>query len=251
MVQAYVCFFVFLFICSQAIKSLGFVNPASHWFMLHSAANAYITLVTAPDLINTFSEPHWAVYRPAGERSLDWTNAAMLGSIHLYHMLFFKCTAADWFHHLLFVPFNQLAYFWPHLFWTDGRLWGSAINMQQFFVCGLPGGIDYFMLAMVKEGKMDRLRHKMWQAKINVWLRAPGLISCVTIVLFDSMRQWEGLPTSAHVIALVDFLLIGFNGLYYMERVVESTGKNKALAKGKEAPTLIDRDNWLAPLRVS
>ena len=45
------------------------------------------------------------------------------------------------------------------------------------------------MLAMVKEGKMDRLRHKLWQAKINVWIRAPGLISCVTVVVLGEMHD--------------------------------------------------------------
>jgi hypothetical protein len=106
------------------------------------------------------------------------------------------------------------------------------------------------MLALVKEGKMDRFRHKLWQAKINVWFRAPGLIISVTLVLFETLRQWDNVPLSAKVIAFTDFLLIGFNGLYYMEAVVESTGKNKALHKDKAGMPLIEREHLLAPLKV-
>jgi hypothetical protein len=136
MLQAYAVFMSFLFIASQVLRLAGFKDDMSHWFALHAVANAYITFVTFGDVYNSFKEPDWAVYRPVTANNIDWTNAAMLGSIHLYHMLFYKCNAADWFHHLLFVPFNQLAYFWPHLFWAHGQTWGSAINMQQFFVCG-------------------------------------------------------------------------------------------------------------------
>jgi hypothetical protein len=60
-------------------------------------------------------------------------------------------------------------------------------------------------------------------------------------MLFETMRQWDKVPTSAHAIALVDFFLIGFNGLYYMERVVESTGRNKGLSKEMKEMNLIDR----------
>ena len=63
------------------------------------------------------------------------------------------------------------------------------------------------------------------QTKINVWMRAPGIIFSVTLVLFETLRQWKTVPLSGKIIAITDFLLIGFNGLYYMEAVVESTGK--------------------------
>jgi hypothetical protein len=248
MAKAYVLFMSLLFVSDRIIGALGVTS--GRWFALHAVANFTIMVVTFSDLANTAMEPQWAVYRPTSAPPIDWTNAALLGCIHLYHMVFFKCNAADWFHHLVFVPFNQLAFFWPHLYWGTYGRWGSAINMQQFFVCGLPGGLDYLMLALVKEGKMDRFRHKLWQAKINVWMRAPGLIMSVTLVLFETLRVWETAPLSGKIIAISDFLLIGFNGLYYMEAVVESTGKNKALFKDKAGMPLIEREHLLAPLKV-
>jgi hypothetical protein len=133
MAKAYVFFFGLLALTDGALALLGVKE--GRWFALHACANFLIALVTLNDLVNTVLEPEWAVFRPTSAGHIDWTNAVILGCIHLYHMVFFKCNSADWFHHLLFVPFNQLAFFWPCLYWGDALRWGSAINMQQVSEC--------------------------------------------------------------------------------------------------------------------
>lgn len=102
--------------------------------------------------------------------------------------------------------------------------WGSVIAAMNFFCSGLPGGIDYLMLAMIKIGKLDKKKHKKHQALLNVWLRTPGIIANVTICLFESLRHWDTSPMGGKIIPVACAFLIGFNGLYYMERVVASAG---------------------------
>ena len=34
------------------------------------------------------------------------------------------------------------------------------MNLVAFFMCGLPGGLDYIMLALVKLGRLDPLAEK-------------------------------------------------------------------------------------------
>ena len=84
-----------------------------------------------------------------------------------YHVLFFRLTQDDVFHHLLFVPVVCLAHFaWPC---------GTSANILCFFISGFPGGVDYFMLGLVKNGQMRALKEKRLNASINTWIRAPGI----------------------------------------------------------------------------
>ena len=56
-----------------------------------------------------------------------------------------------------------------------GMLEAGLSDTSAFFICGLPGGIDYGMLAAVKEGLLSSEREKFLNTKLNVWMRAPGL----------------------------------------------------------------------------
>ena len=178
--------------------------------------------MTLSSLWRVFTTPDHAVYKPVSAPDEDWSHAAMLGCIHLYHMLRYSgLSAADWFHHLAFIPFNQLAVHWPSIStsWAAwGFKWGPIVNAQDFFVCGLPGALDYLMLALVKEGRMEKTQHKHYQAKVNVWLRAPGIVATCTLHFFGLMRVWSApdTPFSAKLIGVLDVVLIGWNGLYYV-----------------------------------
>ena len=59
-------------------------------------------------------------------------------------------------------------------FCRDPYLYGSFLC---FFISGLPGGIDYLMLTLVKHGVIDVMVQKRTCASLNVWLRAPGVSS--------------------------------------------------------------------------
>ena len=198
------------------------------WFFVHAMGNAYIVYYSWWDVINTFVDPETALIRPADAPPISYKVVAMIGAIHGFHALFYKLSNADIFHHVAFVIFNQVAIMWPAVSdWkgSHGIQWGSSINALNFFVCGLPGGLDYFFLALVKNDRLSRKRHKVWQAALNVWLRCPGTIATVTIIFFECRRHWNSVPASCHTICVLTVLLIGYNALHYMEAVVASAGK--------------------------
>jgi len=62
--------------------------------------------------------------------------------LHIYHMIFFNCNYDDVFHHLVFVGIGSFTIF----FFENGYY--SALS--HFFICGLPGGIDYFFYFFIK-----------------------------------------------------------------------------------------------------
>ena len=221
-------------------RIVRFKSSLAHWFAVHAIANAFISYKTCYDVFNIFVEPETALYRPIEMGSIDYSNAIMLGALHLFHFVAFwnDITGEDIFHHVLFVGFNQLGIFWPLLMWKNLQ-WGPIINGFNFFTCGLPGGIDYACLSVLKEMKtrasMDNkeekaavtkfiVKHKNIQAFVNVWIRAPGIVSMCALSLFEARRNWAKVPAAGRVIPILAFFILGYNALHYMERVVASAG---------------------------
>ena len=140
----------------------------------------------------------------------------MIAALHIYHLIAFSTDERDWFHHILFV--GTLC--------PVGCLWkiGPIKNLLSFLICGLPGGLDYVLLFLVKHNMIHKLTEKKWNARINVWMRSPGCFSCVAVIYMvlrydtDSICH-EGNPLIGFAIAL----LVLFNGQYYMQVVVGNT----------------------------
>jgi uncharacterized membrane protein (DUF485 family) len=122
---------------------------------------------------------------------------------------------ADLFHHLLFVPLiGGVNFAYP---------WGVAGNILSFFISGLPGGIDYLMLAAVKTGHLDSYTEKRVNCSINTWIRGPGITAFIIIVTGfwlkpppdtkpeDLMPAWLFFTSCA---------VIFFNGQFYAQRVI-------------------------------
>mmetsp|Transcript_11811 Transcript_11811/g.34186 ORF Transcript_11811/g.34186 Transcript_11811/m.34186 type:complete len:100 (+) Transcript_11811:481-780(+) len=86
-------------------------------------------------------------------------------------------------------------------------------------MCGLPGGLDYIMLALVKLGRLDPLVEKAWNSRINVWLRSPGMLLC-TFCLYQGARHGPESEATRHpLIAAATGVTIVANAQYYMQRV--------------------------------
>lgn len=77
------------------------------------------------------------------------------------------------------------------------------------------------MLSLVKMGFMGTLTEKGWNARINVWLRAPGCTLC-TYFIFAAYRHSTAATYGWALPGLLMFL-IATNGQYYMQKVVGNT----------------------------
>ena len=95
---------------------------------------------------------------------------------------------------------------------------GALSALSSFFIMGLPGGIDYGMLACVRTGILDARVEKRINAMLNVWIRAPGL----TICSFLCVYVWRRSPVHVYTNLELAFtsILLYLNGNYYMQRVV-------------------------------
>jgi len=167
-----------------------------------------VAITALPDLCEAFANPQLS--STGGDPSMY--PIYMIPAIHLYHLFFFKCSRADWVHHVVFAgiicPMG--------LFLKTG----PVANAVAFFICGLPGGLDYIMLACVKHQWMSKLREKVWNARINVWIRSTGLVFCAATIYVGATASHSKTPAWA---ALLGALLCVVNGQYYMQVVVGNT----------------------------
>ncbi|KNC47641.1 uncharacterized protein AMSG_03872 [Thecamonas trahens ATCC 50062] len=211
------------------------------YFTLHVAINAYVVLVHFDDVYYAITDPWGSVFWPCDNRGI-----IAIAALHLYHIGFYQpLPAVDWVHHIIMIiillPTAYLLQPGPML--GEGAFWAS----------GLPGGIDYLMLVLVKAGKMNSLTEKSWNTTIQTWIRMPGCLYHA-FVSWAALMRLVGMPYDPasprlpyallpdHMLPITICLMItvvGFfwNGPYFAARVVAShavhTERKKLAAKAK------------------
>lgn len=216
-----------------AIADYGFIKPfvskhesklrgqrITRWFFVHSFANLFVVLSALHSLSIVLRDPvrcaNGAIYTDRtffGAASL-WP-LTIINSVHVYHMIGgFGLTSADYFHHLLFVP----ALGFPGQYYN----WAALANWQAFFISGLPGGIDYFMLGLNKVGMLDHLVEKRVNANLNIWCRCPGILSS-TVLAYIHVLQYDKPKTELEFICLLAQLILpGYNALYFCKQATSN-----------------------------
>jgi len=139
--------------------------------------------------------------------------------LHLYHTVFYSLTWDDMFHHGLFAIL---------LAGTGGYYeWGYISNAQLFFICGLPGGIIYGMLAL-RRCFWTSLNEPFVSALVNMLLRCPGILTCTWCFLMTLHHGRSPIAPSWAV--FLQLTLSPINGIYYG---VESVRRRKRLQSHK------------------
>lgn len=181
----------------------------ARYFALHVIANSWIAMLCLPDMYLILTDP---VNTLAQRVTPNHWPTSLVFSIHVYHMAFFSNLQwIDWLHHILMVVIGA-----PLLITGEQ---GPLMNFNHFFMCGVPGGLDYAMLFAVKHGWMRPLDEKRYNAAINVWMREPALICTATL----SFVQLHLQPQMWGWLTLIRAFLMAlccWNGLFFMERVV-------------------------------
>lgn len=213
-----------LFLFDRALRWLDKDDdPNRRWFSAHAFANLFTTITSYPDMVHCVLNPLQII----GERA-DSLPMAISIAIHLHHITLYwwKMDVIDWLHHMIscmFVGFTAL-YF----------VEGPIINYNVFFICGLPGGIDYLLLAMKKYGTIHTLTEKWINVYLNMWIRLPGILYCCAVSYINyRIDPHEFNP-------LVTYLLVflnGFNAIYFATVVVQNYGEWMAASTLKKTAT--------------
>lgn len=199
-----------------AILDFGWsYHTKARYFSLHGLWNIIITIMILPDMWKTLIDPMHAL--TPGSNFSRWP-IIMVAVLHFWHCVAYKgLTWDDYFHHFVFTAgLCTVNFIWD---------WGYSTNFLIFFICGLPGGLDYLMLAAVKHEYIYKISEKRINKLLNVWCRGPGCISAACLVWINWMSgQTEHIPAG---IKIVTILLAVTNGQYYSRRVVASWARHE------------------------
>ena len=182
------------------------------YYLIHGVNNALITYLTFDDIVSTFTD-----FDTVLSAKTSMLPSIITYSLHVYHVAVYykKFTRDDWLHHILMGAALVMA----HQFDT-----GRLINYSLFFTTGLPGMIDYFLLFLVKNNKMESIVEKRVNNYINLWLRSPGCIShaVLTLLVYNIYKQ----TLLSGYICRFGYVFTSFmtywNGIYFMNKVVIS-----------------------------
>ena len=199
---------------------LGQIINRGRWFMTHSLVNWVIVWFCVPDFTETMREPSKSM---ALHKSFSLAPVYLMMALHLYHVVAphysSNLSRQDVIHHVGFAFSLGLL----QLSWH----WGPNSNFFLMFVCGVPGAIDYALLSLVKQGRLDRMLEKRCNTLINTWLRGPGC--CVSAWNIYACQIATTAPRHIPVLATAAAALLCFvNGQYYSERVVTSFARCSA-----------------------
>jgi hypothetical protein len=145
----------------------------------------------------------------------------IVNTVHLYHMmpfLGFNLGSNDYFHHLMFIPTVG--------FIGQAYDWGALRAFLAFFISGLPGGIDYFHLVLIKHDMMTISQQKRICADLNIWMRGPFIVVEVWIMYQAWLYGNTTVPGAA--ICVVGLLSV-FNAQYYTKQAVANHAISHAI----------------------
>ena len=196
-----------LFLVDKLLLRRFTKNSSLIWYILHALVNLLVCIAGFGDVKNILINP--------GYQSLTSTVFAkdIVLAAHIYHILSFKVTIVDWIHHIVMCSILTASY----VFTTTV----SITNYLLFFLSGLPGGIDYVLLSLVKAGKMDKLTEKKINSKLNIWIRAPGILVGAYIFFY---QYFHGIIDVSRLAVIASILAFYWNAQYFTERVVFNYG---------------------------
>lgn len=180
------------------------------YYLSHTICNLFITILTYHDLIHTYFNFSNFINYPMNYRA-----ATLTFSLHYYHIIWYfkKLRFDDWLHHILTVIVAlPLTMFTPT---------GSLLGHSLFYLCGLPGGIDYLMLFLNRNNYITRLTEKQINNCLNLWIRCPGCIAHSTLTLVGyNMLDSSTLSTYDKYTSFTTAVIVFWNGIYFMNQVV-------------------------------
>nr|QBK91474.1 MAG: hypothetical protein LCPAC302_00940 [Pithovirus LCPAC302]QBK91551.1 MAG: uncharacterized protein LCPAC302_01710 [Pithovirus LCPAC302] len=190
-----------------AILDFGCYKTRARYFTLHGIWNILISSLIIPDLFKFIMDP-----LGPSQDATQWPGI-FVAAIHFWHCIAYSgLTWDDYFHHIVFATTLTSANF----IWD----WGYGANFLIFFICGLPGGLDYIMLACVKHGYLSKIKEKRWNRYLNTWIRSPGCIASACSIWVNWMAgNTNHIPV---LVKIVMILLVISNGQYYSSRVTAS-----------------------------
>ena len=207
--------------CERVLGASPFRPTSVRWFQLHSACNWILVALTWSE----FYELCAAGDRAAALVHAPSTNVVALHlatALHLYHALFWPLKPIDVLHHVTSVVLCA-----PLMLCMDSKLlsWHIVVGT------GVPGGIDYALLTLVKYRWLPPIVEKRVNAWLNAFVRAPlGVVGSYLTLGYARTAWGEGGRGAQAAAAAAIATITYWNATYFAKRSIESYGAAAAAA---------------------
>ena len=179
------------------------------YYLLHTLTNFTVVYLTLDDLIFTYCNFADFINYP-----MNYTAMTLTFGLHLYHTIWYfkKLRFDDWLHHILTCGIAL-----PLAAFSNA---GSLLGHSLFYTTGLPGGIDYLMLFLNRNGFIEKITEKRVNNFLNLWLRCPGCISQAALTVVGFNMVGDKLSSYDRTTGLITAFIVFWNGIYFMNQVV-------------------------------
>jgi hypothetical protein len=204
-------FLIFIFCCDWFSKTWIKDNAKSRWFLIHCIGNLAIFAICIGPVFRLLKDPINVIQNPI-EYNLPLDFVTIL---HIFHLVRYKCSKADYFHHFVFVTIGNVI--------RHSMNSGEVLSLAVSNVCGLPGAIDFAALYAIDKKLITKKQRIVIASIINTWFRSPGLMFCFTlqyIIWATEPKIWHN-----NFMFLCGAIVTMMNGQYYLQQVLITAGE--------------------------
>lgn len=182
------------------------------YYLIHAIHNGFIVHATYNEVLHPFLNFSTMHIAPT-----NYYAAELVFALHAYHCIYYwrKFKLDDWLHHILMIAVAlPIGVSVPS---------GPLLGFSLFFTTGLPGGIDYFLLFLVRNSWLHRDIEKLVNARLATWVRGPGCIAQAALTCaYLSMQNTPGFYVwLAYLTAALNY----WNGAYFGAQVLYDAGQ--------------------------
>lgn len=188
------------------------LKESTKWYANHAISNLIIVLTTFQDSLRLLNcqqncqnlKPYGGyLYSFSGYNNIELIMVTNMMILHSYHILLFdNLRFIDYVHHILMMLIIFVAYFMKS---------GVYMSYFLFFVCGLPGLIDYSILAL----NVNRKTEKRINTYLNNYIRSPGII-------FGLGLMWKDTFDICYFYVISSYLVLFWNAMYFNYDVIKN-----------------------------
>tara|TARA_B100000902_G_scaffold48234_1_gene55315 strand:- start:3500 stop:4156 length:657 start_codon:yes stop_codon:yes gene_type:complete len=203
-------FFAIIFCGVFDMLLIIFSGWNARWFKLHACVNSLIVGLTIDNVYMMIQNPQCGF-----DKKNTHIDGIFTVALHIYHCLFFKLKTIDYYHHgfSVFIPVLLV----PNITYRFNSLY-------YFTLSGLPGGLDYLALTMVKYDYMDKITEKKVSSLLNSYIRMP--LGTIASFYTYTAAVNEKDPIIFSSLSIMCFLIY-YNVSYFGKLAIENYGKNK------------------------
>ena len=190
----------------------NFIKKKAQYFMLHVLFNSWVTYTCFANAIKVLTDPN-SCYN-----EFDITDSAIISTkgiviFHLYHSLMEvkNLSVEDWMHHIISCFFVGTI----GINCKGGRI----VDLVNIFMCGIPGGLDYCLLVLVKYNLIEKKTEKRLNRWFNLLIRMPGMMISFYIYLIH-FHIWIKFDYFQIIGGIIGMVLHTMNAIYYCDKVV-------------------------------